>query len=69
MGHLVGAHGDNSELVVHNLAVSECQTLTDLSDHCLHVKGLARQSGARIVLRNVQRNPLASLFLVESENS
>ena len=68
VGHLVGAHWDNSELVVHNLAVSECQSLTDLSDHCLHVEGLAWQSGARIVLGNVQRNPLASLFLIKSEN-
>lgn len=68
MGHLVSASGDHSLLFVHDLAVSECQILSNLSDGGLHIQGLARQSGGWIVLGDVQRNPFASLLLVESEN-
>lgn len=64
----MSASGDHSLLFVHDLAVSECQSLSNLSDGGLHIQGLARQSSGWIILGDVQRNPFASLLLVESEN-
>ena len=65
----MSAGGDNLEVLVHNLAVSEGQSLADLLNRCLHVQGFSGESGVRVVLRNVQGDPLTSLLLVEGEDS
>lgn len=68
MRHLVGASGDHLELLVHDLAVGECQIFTDLSNCGLQIECLAGHGCIWIVLRDVEGDPFTSLLLVEGVN-
>ena len=68
VSHLVSASRDDLHLLVENLTISESQRLTDFLNRCLHVKSLSWKSGIWIVLRNVQRDPFASLKVIEGED-
>lgn len=64
----MGTGGDNAHVLVHDLAIGEGKRSADLSDSSLHVECLSWQGGTWVVLGNVERNPLASLLLVEGED-
>lgn len=68
VGHLVRAGGHNSHVGIKDLAIGESQSLTDLSDHGFHVKGLTWHGSTGVILGDVQGDPLTSLLLVEGED-
>ena len=61
--------GHNFEVFVQDLAIGECQRLSDLLNGSLHVKGFSREGSVWVVLRNVQGNPLATLLGIEGIDS
>lgn len=67
--HLVSSGGHNFEIFVQDLAIGECQRLSDLLNGSLHEKGLSWEGSVWVVLRDVQGNPFATLLGIESVDS